>query len=135
MAVSEERYEVEDEFDMVDDLDGQDDEQQSSLPQPESPSVWQTIRRFFFKSSSERESENRLRMYVLNNAIETYPDAAVNYLLRGELYLEIGRHDAAKDDFEKALELATDQYDNERWGLASQTVKDRAMRGLHQIKQ
>lgn len=130
--MSEERYEVEDEFD-YDGFDEQDDEEQSSIPQKNRPAIWQTIRRFFVKTASEQEAENRTRMYVLNNAIETYPDAAVNYLLRGELYLDIGRHNQAKDDFEKALELATDQYDNERWGLASQAIQDRARRGLQKL--
>ena len=135
MVVPEERYGVEDELE-IDDLDeGVEDEADSlpSKPKLEQASIWQRIRRFFFQTVSEKREENRARMYVLTQAIETYPDAAINYLLRGELYLEIREQDLAQEDFEKALELAETQFDNDRWGLGSQAIMDRARRGLQRI--
>lgn len=135
MLVSEERHEVEDEFDS-DDLDELVEEEFDSLsskPEIEQNSILQKIRRFFFKTVSEKRSENRTRMYLLTQAIETYPDAAVNHLLRGELYLKIRERELAQQDFEKALELAEAQFDNDRWGLGSQALQDRARRGLQRI--
>ena len=135
MVVPEERYGVEDELE-IDDLDEGVEDEADSLPSKpilDQASIWQRIRRFFFQTVSEKREENRARMYVLTQAIETYPDAAINYLLRGELYLEIREQDLAQEDFEKALELAETQFDNDRWGLGSQAIMDRARRGLQRI--
>ena len=136
MLVSEERDGVEDEFD-IDDLDEPVEEESDSFPSKpeiERNSIWQKIRRFFFQTASEKRAENRTRMYILNQAIETYPAAAINYLLRGELYLEIRERDLAQQDFEKALELAETQFENDRWGLGSQAIMDRARCGLQRIE-
>lgn len=135
MVVPEERYEVEDEFE-IDDLNEPVEDEADSLPSKpdiEQNSIWQKIRRFFFQTASEKREENRTRMYILTQAIETYPAAAINYLLRGELYLEIREQDLAQEDFKKALELAETQFDNDRWGLGSQAIMDRARRGLQRI--
>lgn len=137
MVVSEERYEVEEEFDS-DDLDELVEAEFDSLPSKpdiEKYSIWQKVRRFFFTTASEKRAENRTRMYILNQAIETYPTAAVNYLLRGELHLEFRERELAQQDFEKALELAELQFDNDRWGLGSQAILDRARRGLQRMGQ
>lgn len=131
MLVSEERYEVENAFQHdFDDMPEDEFDSFSTSFAVARPSIWQSIRRFFFKTASEKEDENRTRMYILNNAIETYPDAAVNYLLRGELQIELRQYEMAQTDFETALELAATQYDNERWGLGAQAIQDRARRGL-----
>lgn len=135
MAVSEERYEVEDKFDN-DDLDESVEEESDSLPSNSKiaqTALWQRIRRFFFKTASEKKEEFRTRIIILSHTIETHPDAAVNYVLRGELYLALRERELAQQDFEKALELAEAQFDNDRWGLGSQAILDRARLGLQRI--
>lgn len=135
MLVSEEGYEVEDEFDN-DDLDESMEEESDSLsskPKIVQNSLWHRIRRFFFKTASEKKEEFRTRIIILSHTIETYPDAAGNYVLRGELYLELRKRELAQQDFEKALELAEAQFDNDRWGLGSQAILDRARLGLQRI--
>lgn len=133
MQVSDERPEV-DEFE--DDLDlplENADEEFSTKPKTELPSIWQRIRRFFFTTSAEKRAETRLRLTALTHAIENFPSSAVNYVLRGELHLDLKQLELAQEDFEQAIALAEQQYENERWGLGSQAILDRARRGLQQI--
>lgn len=133
MLVTEERPEV-DEID--DDLDlalEDTDEEFSAKSQSDMLSLWQRIRRFFFTTSAEKRAETRLRLTALTRAIETYPSSAVNYVLRGELHLELEQMDLAQEDFEQAIALAEEQYENDRWGLGSQAILDRARHGLQQI--
>jgi tetratricopeptide (TPR) repeat protein len=99
----------------------------------EAPSLWQRLRRFFFPSYQERREAERQRLIDLAVAIERYPEAAVNYLLRGELHLELAQYELAKEDFEQALQLAEAQYPQERWGLSAQAISDRARRGLETV--
>ena len=133
MLVTDERPEV-DELDDDLDLSVEDaDEEFSTKPKTDSPSLWQRIRRFFITTSAEKRAETRARLTALTRAIETYPSSAVNYVLRGELHLELGQMDLAQEDFEQAIVLAEKQYENDRWGLGSQAILDRARRGLQQI--
>jgi tetratricopeptide (TPR) repeat protein len=74
------------------------------------------------------QKENQLRELV--NAIERHPDAAVNYVLRGELYLKARQWDEAREDFRMALSLARSQYESSAWGVLAQGVQDRAIQGL-----
>lgn len=129
MRVSEERPEVENDLDTA----LEDDELSSTKSKNDYPSFWDTIRRFFFSTSAEKRDDSRLRLTVLTNAIETYPSSAVNYVLRGELHLELKQMALAQEDFEKAIALAEEQYEQDRWGLGSQAIFDRAQRGLQQI--
>ena len=66
----------------------------------------------------------------LTEAIRYNPDAAANYVLRGELYLSAGDYALAAEDFETALALATNRFDEADWGLLSQAMRDQAERGL-----
>jgi len=100
----------------------------------EPPTIGQRIWRFFFKSALAREEDQQTRMLELEKAIETYPDAAVNYLLRGELFLDMRDTTAAQLDFEDALVLVEEQYQTDRWGIAAQAIRDRALQGLQQIR-
>ncbi|GEM_PF-1421731 len=72
------------------------------------------------------------RLYSLTHAITIAPEAMVNYVLRGELYLARKQYALAADDFEKALtlaeiELTTD--DDKSLGVVAQGVQDRALVG------
>ncbi|MEL6308418.1 MAG: tetratricopeptide repeat protein [Chloroflexota bacterium] len=95
---------------------------------------WVRIRRFFFQTASERRTEQRMRLHDLNRAIDRFPEVAVNYVLRAELHTEMKQYDLAKDDFERALELAPTQLDADRWGIIAQASQDRALRGLAQLR-
>jgi hypothetical protein len=70
----------------------------------------------------------------LTLAIEIYPDVAVNYLLRGELYAKRLEWVLAEEDFKKALQLASEQLEQSSWGVAEQMVMDSARRALEQLK-
>ncbi|GAB5491828.1 MAG: hypothetical protein Phog2KO_20430 [Phototrophicaceae bacterium] len=129
MLVSEERPEVEN--DLAPSFE--DTETSSAKPKNERPSLWETIRRFFFATSAEKRDNHRLRLTALTSAIDMYPLSAANYVLRGELHLELKQMDLAQEDFEQAIVLAEEQYQQDRWGLGSQAILDRARYGLQQI--
>ena len=75
-------------------------------------------------------SNKQKQLRELTNAIERHPDAAVNYVLRGELYLNSRQRDEARKDFRMALSLARSQYESSAWGVLAQGVQDRAIQGL-----
>ncbi|MFP4320906.1 MAG: hypothetical protein ACLFTK_00485 [Anaerolineales bacterium] len=66
------------------------------------------------------------RLAALETAIRRAPDAAVNYLLRGELWLELGKLDAAREDLLLARDLAAAQAVQRDWGYIDQSYHDRA---------
>jgi tetratricopeptide (TPR) repeat protein len=70
------------------------------------------------------------RVKLLSAAIERYPDAPVNYVLRGELYLNEGYFAEAADDFRRGLALAEAKAEAADWGYVSQGLADRARQGL-----
>ena len=74
------------------------------------------------------------RLDELTQMIAEYPDAAANYVLRGELLAESGDYAAAVDDFRRGLELAAQRLDTADWGLVAQTLQDRALAGLEQTE-
>lgn len=100
---------------------------------PEPRTFWQMIRRLFFMFPGEKRTERLQRMRELTQAIEQYPETAVNYLLRGELHLDMKQYDLAQEDLEKALELAQAQFEVDRWGVSAQSTMDRAKHGLRRI--
>jgi len=71
------------------------------------------------------------RLYALTHAIAVAPDAAVNYVLRGELYLERSQFTRAAEDFEVALEIAEREMrqDTRSLGVLAQSIQDRALTG------
>lgn len=73
------------------------------------------------------------RLLYLNRAIEGSPDAAVNFVLRGEYWLEAGEWEQATQDFEQALELAQSALATSEWGYLEQALVDRAEHGLRLI--
>lgn len=107
---------------------GDDNEDEQAAPVEPPRSFWQRLRRIFLPTQRDTGYDDQL--YALNAAIRTYPDAAVNYLLRGELYLQTRQRILARADFEQALRFALSDLENERWGLAAQSVADRARQHL-----
>lgn len=66
------------------------------------------------------------RLYALDLAIEQQPEAPVNYLLRGEYWLEMGEPAAAQRDLLTALDLAEKALAASDWGYIYQSYIDRA---------
>lgn len=104
---------------------------EAPLQRPDELGWWQMVRRFFFMTKRERLYEREWRIQQLTDAIEHQPDVAVNYLLRGELYLAAKDDEQAKHDFEKAQILASAQYEKTRFGFAQQAIQDKAIRYLN----
>lgn len=72
------------------------------------------------------------RIFSLTHAITIAPGAAVNYVLRGEAYLEQRHDDRAADDFHYALVLAETELterDHQTFGIMAQSLQDRALAG------
>lgn len=70
------------------------------------------------------------RVNELNRAIADDPESAVNYVLRGEAYLDAGEYALAFADFQRGAEIAGTQVEQNDWGIVAQTVQDRALQGL-----
>jgi len=110
-------------------MDGElvDVEEKSKPPE----SFWQRLRKIVFGSSEGIEQ----RLRSLSLAIEKYPEAPANYVLRGELYLDVGEYELAQSDFQRALELASAQFEVSDWGGIAQVMRDRAEVGLEKARQ
>ena len=61
-------------------------------------------------------------------------EAPSNYVQRGEIYMQMGEYELAVLDFEIALELAAEQFDEDKWGFLSQTQRDQAEYGLQRAQ-
>jgi tetratricopeptide (TPR) repeat protein len=79
-----------------------------------------------------RQAGRAERLITLTASLENQPDALANWVLRGELYLEIGEYALAAADFQQALTLADALFEQERWGIVTQALRDRAIAGLQQ---
>lgn len=71
--------------------------------------------------------------YALSDAIQRHPQAAVNYLLRAELYIQQREFALARADLTRALQLADEDYTRMAWGLLAQSVQERARQMLAQL--
>ncbi len=76
------------------------------------------------------QAHRQHRRQSLDRATADFPEAAINYLLRGELSLQEGDFEGAAADFERALALASAQFEEAAWGLSAQIIRDRAVWGL-----
>lgn len=94
---------------------------------------WSRLRRFFFPTRLEKWAQLERRLAQLTEAIEESPQAAVNYVLRGEAYEGAKRYVEARADYEQALELAREALQEEDWGIAAQAIQERAEQGLRRI--
>ncbi|PJF45205.1 MAG: hypothetical protein CUN55_00110 [Phototrophicales bacterium] len=74
------------------------------------------------------------RKELLDRAIDSNPNAAINYVLRGELWLLNEEYHAAIADFEKAIMLAEQEVELCDWVYLPQAILDRARQGLKMAK-
>jgi tetratricopeptide (TPR) repeat protein len=86
------------------------------------------------QASDGSTDQDDVRLAVLNDAIDLYPEAAMNYVLRGELLLKSGRIEQSIRDLERALALAQRAFETNNWGVVAQVVQDRAQRGLERAQ-
>ena len=77
--------------------------------------------------------ENTNRLIALTQKIDRYPEAPVNYVLRGEIYLSIGDNLSAETDFRQAIALSEQRDPELDWGYLNTAFLDRAVEGLRQV--
>jgi tetratricopeptide (TPR) repeat protein len=94
-------------------------------------SIWVRLRRAIFGGGLDAQSEH---FQYLDQAIEIAPDTAANYVLRGELYLKVREYALARRDFQRAYELAAEQFERSDWGIIAQAMQDRALAGLQRAE-
>ena len=105
----------------------------SGIPEQETipaQSFWQRLLNGLWPSPKERYNRQQQRLEELNQALVHHPETPANYVLRGELYLEMGEAERAADDFSRALGIASAQVETDDWGFISQVMQDRAEIGL-----
>lgn len=94
------------------------------------PSFWQRLQRLFVGSPTDVAA----RLEQLTRAINDSPDAAVNYVLRGEVYMDMGEYALAHADFQRGYEIAEAHFEIADWGLLDQALRDRALAGLNKAQ-
>jgi tetratricopeptide (TPR) repeat protein len=94
-------------------------------------SFWDWLRNGLGRGGANR---NQQRLEDLFTAIAANPDSFTNYVLRGELYLQMGEIELAISDFETAQKLASEHLAVDNWGFIAQVMQDRALVGLAQAK-
>jgi tetratricopeptide (TPR) repeat protein len=100
-------------------------------PQHAPQSSWlQQIRRRLWRTNADRLHE----LNDLSEAIERDPAEAVHYLLRAGVHVELRQYQHAKDDYERALDLAENALAAADWGFSAQVIRDKALRGLRQMQ-
>lgn len=70
---------------------------------------------------------------ALNLAIEIYPDAAANYLARGDYFRYEREFELAIADYQRALELVNQEMAQSRWGFVPQAVRDSIVLRLQEM--
>lgn len=113
--------------------DAMETEAQAAVLPQQRVSLGQHIRRLV-GLCRPTSAELEMRLADLNRAIAAHPDAAINYALRGELYLDAREYALAAADFERALALAAAEAESADWGIIAQAVQDRALEGLRLTK-
>lgn len=103
------------------------EEVQEITPTPAPRSgVWQRLRGLFMGSPTDAAA----RLEQLTRAIENSPDTAVNYVLRGEVYMDMREYALAHADFQRGYSVAEAQFEIADWGFLEQAMRDRALAGL-----
>jgi tetratricopeptide (TPR) repeat protein len=100
----------------------------SSAPTKARLSLWQRL------FGNGKQQERTAQIAQLTHAIESAPDDPTNYVLRGEMYLRVRDYAAARNDFQRGLDLAAEQVRENRWGIIAQAMQDRAMMGLDKLR-
>jgi cytochrome c-type biogenesis protein CcmH/NrfG len=93
-------------------------------------SLWEWLRNGLGGGVNRRQRQ----LEDLFTAIASHPDSFTNYVLRGEVYLQMGEYELAMADFEIAQKLASEHLAVDNWGLIAQVMQDRALVGLAQAK-
>ncbi|MBE0690548.1 MAG: hypothetical protein IH587_10560 [Anaerolineae bacterium] len=106
----------------------------SNGPSSDRRGFFQRLRALLLGSPRIERTLMAERMNALSQGIEQHPAEPGNYVMRGELYLELGDHARAAEDFEHALELAQAQLERGNWGFVAQSVQDRALAGLEMVR-
>jgi len=70
---------------------------------------------------------------ALNLAIEIYPDAAANYMARGDYFRQQREFVLAAADYRRALELVNQELARSRWGFTAQAVRDSVLLRLQEM--
>jgi hypothetical protein len=99
----------------------QDNQHESSAKPP----FWTWLRALIFRPPDVTQ-----RLDDLTTAIVHRPQVAANYVLRGEVWMQMREYQQAADDFATALVLASEQFEQEDWGLLAQAMRDQAEHGL-----
>jgi len=73
------------------------------------------------------------RIDALTRKIEQYPNAPVNYVLRGEVYSDLGDDALAASDFRRAVALGEQHSETLDWGYVNAAFIDRAIDGLRRL--
>ena len=74
------------------------------------------------------------RLESLTQAVAEAPESAANYVLRGELYMELREYALAQSDFQSAYEIAEAHFEIADWGFLEQAMRDRAVAGLDKVQ-
>lgn len=98
------------------------------------PSTEGTKKPFWSRWFGNRHIQIQEALFELDDAITQHPQAPINYLLRGEYYLQIGYNQLAEQDLQQAVMLAEAELAKRDWGLVAQVVRDRARQRLEQSK-
>jgi len=114
-----------------DDYEAEDDFQAEAKPKRKNGarSWWRSIIGAIWQSPEERAKDQRARLHELNAAVDENPGSPTNYVLRGELFMEMEQYHLAAEDFDTAWELAAEQVETADWGLVAQGMMDRAQQG------
>lgn len=70
---------------------------------------------------------------ALNLAIEIYPDAAANYMARGDYFRQQREFVLAVADYRRALELVNQELAQSRWGFMAQAIRDSILLRLEEM--
>ncbi len=100
---------------------------------PDNREGWFARLRARWFGSQARRTYIAERLVALTRAIERQPESPANYVIRGEVYEEIGERARAEEDFRTALKLAEAQFADDDWGMVSQALQDRAVAGLRRL--
>lgn len=95
---------------------------------------WRSLISVVYQSPLAREREFYRCLRELNDAISEAPDDITQLVLRGELLLERGEHERAKQDFARALALAEALDDATAWHILEQVMSDRAAYGMRLVQ-
>ncbi len=87
-----------------------------------------------YQPPMKREREFYRRLRELNETISAAPDDITQIVLRGELLLERGEYERAKQDFERALALGDKLDDAKAWHILEQIMRDRAAYGMRTVQ-